>query len=550
MDCAALDRAIETVKAHREQWARTTVVERIALLRRCLDGYVRTADEVVALSCRAKGLDPRSVQSGEEWLSGPVAVIRQLRLFIETLSDIERTGYPSLPAEAVHRAPTGELAVTVFPRTLFDRVMYPGTRINVWMLPGVREDAVRETMASSYRRARPPGTVVLVLGAGNVASIAPTDALYKMLVEHAVVVLKLHPINAYIGPLLERAFDPLISPGYLRIVYGDAAEGEYLVHHPDVDAIHMTGSVAVHDRIVSGLSDPGSRTPHPGSVLLKPITSELGCVTPVMVIPDRWSDSELQYHAENVATMVAHSASCLCVAAKLLVTWRGWPQRGAFLDRVSAVLAQQPARLAYYPGAAERYAGFANLTEVAARMRCATAFDLNPNAPDFRFREEAWSPVLAETQLTASSEAEFIDAAVRFCNDRVFGTLSAGLLVPPAAASRLERQLDRAIADLEYGTVAINHWSGMNFVLGDAPWGAYPGHPLGDIGSGTGVVHNALMFESPLKTVVRGPFTTWPKPAWFVTHRRGHIVARRIAAFEASPSIVRFAAVAAAAVRS
>jgi aldehyde dehydrogenase (NAD(P)+) len=182
-------------------------------------------------------------------------------------------------------------------------------------------------------------------------------------------------------------------------------------------------------------------------------------------------------------------------------------------------------------------------------LPCATIFDVDATAADAVFREEAWSPLLAETAIDAGTDTGFIDAAVRFCNERVFGTLSISVLVPPDAPQRLRAVLDRAIADLRYGTVSINHWSGMNFVLGIAPWGAYPGHTLDDAGSGIGVVHNTLMFEQPLKTVVWGPFTTWPKPPWFITHRRGHTVGRRIAAFEAAPSASRLAQVAIAALR-
>ena len=48
-----------------------------------------------------------------------------------------------------------------------------------------------------------------------------------------------------------------------------------------------------------------------------------------------------------------------------------------------------------------------------------------------------------------------------------------------------------------------------------------------------------LMFDRPLKTVLRAPFAVTPKPAWFVTHRRAQIVGRRVAPFEASPSMWR-----------
>lgn len=563
-----LDAAVETVASRKQEWVAVPIGARIDLLRQCLDGSLRTADAVVRAGCEAKRLDPQSPVAGEEWMSGPIAVIRQLRLFIETLTAVARTGYPELDAKTVHRSATGELAVTVFPQTLVERGMYPGTRIDVWMQPEVDERNLRETMAVAYRGARRDGRVALVLGAGNVASIAPTDVLYELLVENTVVVAKMHPVNDYLGPLLERAFEPLVSAGYLRIVYGEAAEGQHLIHHPGIDEVHMTGSTAVHDRIVWGDTpeEQARRRASRAPKVTKRVTSELGCVTPAIVVPGRWSEAELQYHAEYIATMVVHSASCTCTTARVLVTSKSWPQRQALLDRVAAVLAQQPRRLAYYPGSAEKYERFAagngdthHFRELtAAKMervpisRClgpVVLDDIDATADCVAYAEEAWSPVLVETPLDTADDGEFLDAAVRFCNERLFGTLSMGIVISPPSRTRLGAAFDRAVAALRYGTVAINHWSAMSFVLGNAPWGAYPGHTLEDVGSGIGVVHNTLMFDKPLKTVLWGSFTSWPKPAWFVTHRRGHIAGRRMAAFEASPSLFRLPAIAVAGMR-
>ena len=556
-----LDEAVSAVAARKGEWVGVPAADRVRLLRECLAGHLRTAGDVVAAGCSAKGIDPRSAASGEEWMSGPVPVIRNIRLLIETLADIARMGRPALDERTVHRVPTGELAVTVFPQDRFDRVMYPGTRIDVWMRPDVDESRLGDTIATTYRNDRAgSGRVALVLGAGNVASIAPTDVLHKLIAENQVVVLKMHPVNEYLGPLFERAFAPLLEAGYLRIVYGDVSEGQYLIHHPGIDEVHMTGSTAVHDRIVWGDTPDeqarrrAERTPK----LTKRITSELGCVTPTIVIPGQWSDREMQYQAENVATMVAHSASCTCTSAKLLVTWRDWPQRQAFLDRVAAVLATHPPRLAYYPGAAARYESFVSshpqarrLSAATARtLACATIYDVDPsNAGDIVFHEEAWSPVLVETALRASDDAEFLHSAVRFCNERIFGTLSVDVIVDPRARARLRADVDRAIAALRYGTVSINHWSAVSFGLGIAPWGAYPGHTLDDVGSGIGFVHNTRLFDRPLKSVLWGPFAISPKPAWFTTHRHAHVVGRRMAPFEAAPSIWRLPAIAAAAMR-
>jgi acyl-CoA reductase-like NAD-dependent aldehyde dehydrogenase len=415
-------------------------------------------------------------------------------------------------------------------------------------------------MALAYRAGAHRGKVVLVLGAGNVSSIGPMDLLYKLFAENQVVVLKMHPVNDYLGPLIEQAFQPLVEDGYLRVVYGDAREGQCLVHHPAVDEVHMTGSAAVHDRIVWGDTpeEQSRRRAAHAPKIAKRITSELGCVTPVIVLPGEWSSAAIAYQAENVATMVAHNASCNCNAAKLIVTWRGWRGRRSFLDRIEEVLSAVPARKAYYPGAAERYAMLLDGHPESRRLgvpgadglTCATIFGVDPaRTDDPVFREEAWCPILAETALAADDEAQFVDQAVQFCNEHVAGTLSAVVLIDPRSRARLGDRFNRAIADLQYGTVAVNHWSAVSYALAVAPWGAYPGHTLEAIGSGIGFVHNTLMFDRPLKTVLWGPFTSSPKPAWFCTHKNAHTVARKMVPFEASPSFWRVPGLAIAASR-
>jgi hypothetical protein len=116
----------------------------------------------------------------------------------------------------------------------------------------------------------------------------------------------------------------------------------------------------------------------------------------------------------------------------------------------------------------------------------------------------------------------------------------------PAIAAAVEQ----AVADLRFGTVAVNYWAGVGFALGMTTWGAFPGHPLSDIRSGTGVVHNALMFDRPQKSVMRGPWRAMPVPPWFVTRgRAGREVFRRLAYFEAAPSAGKAPGIALAALR-
>ena len=55
---------------------------------------------------------------------------------------------------------------------------------------------------------------------------------------------------------------------------------------------------------------------------------------------------------------------------------------------------------------------------------------------------------------------------------------------------------------MNYGTVAINEWAAIGYIIPQLPWGGFPGNRDNDIQSGQSVVHNSMLFESPLKGVV------------------------------------------------
>src|SRR5262249_55149745 len=151
-----------------------------------------------------------------------------------------------------------------------------GTTAEIWI-----EKGKPASQGRIYREPqRGPGKVALVLGAGNVSSIPPMDLLYKLFVENEVVVLKMNPVNAHVGPKLERAFKPLIEDGFLAIVYGGAPVGAHLAEHPQIDTLHVTGSDRTYDAIVWG-ADPAEQKRRKAAndpVNRRPFTAELGCV--------------------------------------------------------------------------------------------------------------------------------------------------------------------------------------------------------------------------------------------------------------------------------
>ena len=127
------------------------------------------------------------------------------------------------------------------------------------MQPGVTIDDVYAGQAPDYRNRDEVGKVALVLGAGNASMLVPSDFLYKLFVEKQVVILKLNPVNAYLGQVLQSGFRALIEHGFLRIAYGGSHEGSYLWHHPAVDEIHTTGSDKTYEDVVFGPGPDGAR---------------------------------------------------------------------------------------------------------------------------------------------------------------------------------------------------------------------------------------------------------------------------------------------------
>jgi aldehyde dehydrogenase (NAD(P)+) len=538
-----LDRDLETLAASKTAWARLTLERKLAMLQTLRRNVYRLAPEWVAASARAKGLLPESPLAGEEWISGPWAVLYALTRYIRTLTDISRRGSPLLPR--MHAREDGRTVLDVFPRSLYDRVLMNGVRASVWMQPGVTPGQVRAQAASFYQRTQPEGSVALVLGAGNISSIAPLDVLYKLLANGAVCMLKMNPVNDYLGPIFEQAFEPFCDAGYLRFAYGGADVGAYLCAHEAVQEIHITGSERTHHAIVR---EAGAG---------KLITSELGNVSPTIVVPGPWTADDLAFQAEHIATQKAHNAGFNCIAAQVLILPQAWEHSASLADSIISVFGRMEQRPEYYPGASGRRSALAG---VQTPLRTIVHLDA-ANAGHPALETEAFCGVLACVQLAGTVE-EYVRAAVAFANERLHGTLGVNLIVHPATMRARKALIDEAIAELRYGCVGVNAWTGAGYFITETPWGAYPGHTRENAGSGIGVVHNSFLLEGTEKSVVSAPFapfprsmqngeyTLLPKPPWFVTNPMEAEIGRALCDFEIAPAPSKAARVAALAMRA
>ncbi|WP_437776571.1 hypothetical protein [Sorangium sp. So ce1097] len=576
---AELDRALYELGDTALGFARMPPREKASLLRSLLPGLLAAARAHVEASCAALGLDPGDAASGAAWLAGPWPTLSHVRLLAEALEDIAARGRPRLGRGALRARADGRLEVDVFPARLRDAALHGPVSARALMLPGATAAGVREGQARFYQQRDPEGGVALVLDADDAAGVPLRDALHKLFVDGRVVALAVRPRSAPLGAILERALAPLVARGLLRFVVGSADVGAYLAAHPAVTEVHVAGSAAAHDALVWGPSGPAQalRRASGERLLDKPISSTLGGVTPVLVMPWLYGEDELWFQARLLASQLVSNASLGAHEAQVLVLPRGFVQRPLLLRMLHRALAAVPPRRAAHPGAASRHAALTAGRAPLEREHLEGSADapLPPgvvrigepgpgelpwalvaglSASDTAeplFSTEPRCGLLSIVEVGSSDPVEFLDAATRFCNDRLQGTLSASIVAPPIVEEdpAVGAALDRALLELRYGVIAVNRAPAAAHAAVVPPWGAHPSATLADIQSGLGFVHNTAMLAQVEKTILRAPLTAFPRPPGFCDHRRAHVVGERLAACAADPGWGGVARVFAAALR-
>ncbi|MCB0046465.1 MAG: aldehyde dehydrogenase [Caldilineaceae bacterium] len=555
---AQLDSYVQTLQQQKDIWANLELPEKFHHIMEMRRKLKEVAERWVYLAAEAKGLTPDSPLLGEEWAGGPWTLAHGLNRYAETFYALEHGDDLLKNAGDIRVHKNGQLIVEVAPVNFYEEIFLNGVRAELWMEPGITRDNVSENMAHFYRNPAPEGKVALVLGAGNVAGIAPLDVLHKLLAEGQVVLLKLNPVNDYLLPVIEELFESLISYGFVRIVTGDADVGAYLTEHPGIDTIHMTGSSHTYDAIVFGTGEEGEQRKAAGTPRLdKPVTAELGNVSPTIVLPGDWSDADIRFQAENIVTQKLQNGGFNCVASQVLILPANWEKTPYLLGEIRGLLRTVPQRPSYYPGAIDRAQRFSashgrvetigNPDEGVSHRVLITEVDPEDKEA-LIFCDEAFSTVLAQTSLPGDDATEFFQNAINFANDTLYGTLGANIIVDPKTLQQMGHVFDNMLADLRYGAIGVNIWIGGAFSLTQTAWGAYPGHTPDDIQSGTGKVHNAFLFDAPQKTVVYAPFRPFPrnllhrersvlpKPPWFVTNKTSAETFRRLTYFELDPN--------------
>ncbi len=213
-----IEEGLEILRSNKDKWTETGIDERITILDEIKRDLLSVTDCWVETCKKAKGIPAQTYGEVFEWnmLQVIFTLLTSLR---QSLKNIKKCGRPQITGPISLRS-DGQVAAKVFPRTKLESMSFPNLSMEVWMEPGVSIEETLQTQARIYREKHGRGAVSLVLGAGNASALQVADLLSKLFIENHVVILKINPVNAYLQPLLEKAFHALIGRGFLPASVG------------------------------------------------------------------------------------------------------------------------------------------------------------------------------------------------------------------------------------------------------------------------------------------------------------------------------------------
>jgi hypothetical protein len=450
------------------------------------------------------------------------------------------------------QAVNGQIVLETFPSFPSDTGGFSfmaGVKGEVWMDPTVIQD---ESQIETFNKDKAwedvageeEGGLMIVLGAGNQVALTAVDILIGLFVRNCVVYLKQHPLRDYANKLLARMFAPVIARGYLDMELHTSNERVLaLIHHVDVTAVHLTGGKKTHDVLVFG-ADPIEREKNMKNKTPKlkaTMTSELGAVSPWIIVPGRYTQEEMENQGKSIAALIHSNASCNCNSPKMICVAEEWEQKKDFLNIIEQSLANHVLPAAYYPGIEQRWQNFANEYPDAKKIDSTVGLGLeerhlspakfadkplvlpylliNVNvdldsssgrdkaSKEYAFNNEPFAPIYTVATIKGTSQSNlstFGEKVATFCNEYLYGTLSGSMTCPPTLLD--DTAVQKLVADLKYGSLGINVWGGVGYIVqSTGQWGAYPGEALDSVESGIGKIGNFMAVPYYQKFVLTGP---------------------------------------------
>ena len=532
-----LDRNINRLRIHSVEFAALPNEELIELLEKTIENIQGIAYYWATLSAEKKQILQKH-KEGEEWLGGPFVSILTTQYYIEYLKGNSQLNEDNFNPNTN--------SYKVFPNKFIESLTFPLLNAEIRFNKSMSFKQIEEFRGFNQRIGQ-SDNVTLVLGAGNVSSIPFLDTLFHLVAKRSSILLKLNPVNDYLLPVFEKVFAEFIERGFISVVNGNLNTSRYLTKHRSIDAIHLTGSNYTYENIVydRNLTDKERSLSNIPKVNKKPIFSELGNVTPIIIHPGKWSNSELKFQARKIATAKLNNSGFNCIAAQVIVLPKGWRSTEKLKKYIKFYLNKIGDTTSYYPGAHE---SLDNLKtngnyELVNESSCSTPFMTADLDVDEKYSSsEVWNTTLYFKELEYADNDSFADISTTYVNNELWGNLGASVLIKGSKKKQNKHVVDKYKDNLNYGTVAINEWSAIAFIIPTMPWGGFPGNKDNDIQSGQGYVHNAYFFESPLKGIVETNFrfSRFIDPPWFVNNKKAHRLFKNLTYYQADNSKINF----------
>ena len=512
-----IDRFISTLRTKSKEFNSISNVQLASMLDETISN-IKEVSYFWATICSDNKGTTKTPAEGEEWLGGPFASVLATQYYIKSLTnddDLDEGKFNN-----------SENSYKVFPNNFIERITFPFINAKVYFNKSMSFDDINKFRGFSKRYDIDP-SITLVLGAGNFSSIPYLDVLYHLITRRSVVLLKLNPVNEYLKPVFEKVFKNFIERGYIIVTNGNINESKYMATHPGINHIHLTGSDKTYEDIVYGrelnINERSIKTL--SKLNSKPITSELGNVTPIIIHPGNWSTSEIKYQARKIVTGKLNNNGFNCIAAQVVVLPDGWGQTETLIKYVKYYMNKAKDRKAYYPDSIERLTKLEKdkSYERVNSLSCTTPHLTREIKAYNKYElDEVWSSTIYFRKIEYTNAEDYVKKSIDYCNNELWGNLGVSVIIKDHNNKFNKHITNSYIEHLNYGTIAINEWAAIGYIIPQLPWGGYPGNKDNDIQSGQSVVHNSMLFESPLKGIVETKFriSRLIDPPWFITNRK------------------------------
>ena len=512
-----IDRFISTLRTKSKEFNSISNVQLASMLEETISN-IKEVSYFWATICSDNKGTTKTPAEGEEWLGGPFASVLATQYYIKSLindDDLVEGNFNN-----------SENSYKVFPNNFIERITFPFINAKVYFNKSMSFEDINKFRGFSKRYDIEP-SITLVLGAGNFSSIPYLDVLYHLITRRSVILLKLNPVNDYLKPVFEKVFKNFIERGYIIVTNGNINESKYMATHPGINHIHLTGSDKTYEDIVYGRELTGNERSIKtlSKINPKPITSELGNVTPIIIHPGKWSTSDIKYQARKIVTGKLNNNGFNCIAAQVVVLPDGWGHTETLIKYVKYYMNKSKDRKAYYPDSIERLTKLEKdkSYERVNSLSCTTPHLTREIKAYNKYElDEVWSSTIYFRKIAYSNAEDYVKKSIDYCNNELWGNLGVSVIIKNHNNKFNKHITNSYIENLKYGTIAINEWAAIGYIIPQLPWGGFPGNKDNDIQSGQSVVHNSMLFESPLKGIVETKFriSRLIDPPWFITNRK------------------------------